>query len=366
MDQGQINRGADGPTTTPASPAPSSDDPRCTATPVAPPRWSAPVLYLLLAVTYGLYAWVWTWRHARYLERVGHADESPPSPRAWAWASLSPPLAWLVLYEIGRRQASRAGRDAARASVWGPPLLYLGLVVALYLSGIGSVWTLVALALALPPVLVQAQIARVQDPAPRTATRRDRRWLEWIAAGGGVLMATLTVSVHDIDALTLLRVRELEPGVRVESHGAGFSVAVPTAGWRRLPPGTLGGERSVLELAHASGRAQLIAYQADDARLTIDDVTSTRRTIISEAETLLGVEERRTFRAESSYDPLSYTDYQVQGALGTRAVYLVVTTPIEGKIVEIVATSTDLALDGPDLKSLVLSVRASAIPSEHE
>ena len=67
-----------------------------------PPRHAALrpwQVYLYALATFGLYLPYWTWRHAR---RATADDGSRATPCLWAAGSVMPPVAWAILYDLGR------------------------------------------------------------------------------------------------------------------------------------------------------------------------------------------------------------------------------------------------------------------------
>lgn len=326
----------------------SPEAPNFEAPPVVEESLAEPLVrhYLLAVASCGTYLLFRAYRLARRLDVASRTSRA--RALTWACALLFAPAACAYLYEAARLSrleiAAQGGRPSRRPLLVAP-LLYAAIALALLASPAASLWSPLLLLLPLPFVLVQAEVnafeaRRSTMSAPPTAGKVHR--LASIVAVALLPVTGFALWKLDRQTVTSLKTsRRLSAGAIVQGSTAQFSLRVPSRGWERVGPGSVGDGNEEFGLLTQRGEVWVVVYTQPVAGTSLDGVVAYRRELVQqERGVLLKIDEQRFFLNGADLVPASFARYRVRYPRA-RGSFLVFTTTVGDLFVEVVGFAFD-------------------------
>lgn len=316
--------------------------------------------YLLAVASCGTYLLFRAYLLSRRLDAAARASRA--RALTWAGALLFAPAACAYLYEaarLARLEVVAQGGRPSRRPLLAAPLLYAAIALALLASPAASLWAPLLLLLPLPFVLVQAEVnafeARRLTMGAPPAAGPVRRLAPIVAAA---LLPVTGFAIWHLDrqnVTSLKTSRRLSAGAIVQNSKAQFSLRVPSRGWERVGPGSVGDGSEEFGLLTRRGEVWVVVYTQPVAGTSLDGVVATRRGMVQrERAVLQKIDEQRFFLDGAELVPASFARYRMlyPRALGS---LLVFTTTVGDLFVEVVGYASDDA--EADVTKLVRSLK---------
>jgi len=310
--------------------------------------------YLVCVASFGIYALVLIYRHAR-----DFAQRDRASALSWSLGSLAAPIACAVLHELSRTAArDRADGIRTRLAVWVPCSLHGAIAAILLTTDLSALWTPVWIAMPISIVIVDAQIrrARRRSPleAPPTVTAAPRRLWPRVAQGLTVVLGLPIVVLIALEAdessIGLLWIRA-DDGVLHSASGA-FALTTSGGKWHRVEPGTVGDDDSEIEVMSTDQQSWVVGYQRS-SDYQIDTLVDMRRNLITESMSLQEIDERRFLPRPEAPLPASIAHYRTHTNVFSRGEYVVLTARLPDGVVELVGFTSMPATGTGELVDLL-------------
>lgn len=310
---------------------------------------SLPLVYLLGVASGGLYLLLWIARIARDL---GAADSHPRRPIGWALGSLAPPVGFCVLHELADR--ADAGRIGPGGFRW-PALLYAALESGLFLSE--APWIVGALLRPLPALWIQHAWNRERDrvQAATPIGRPPSRALGVAVTAFGAALLCLQVWISDVPQIRRWQATALAADALVEAPDGTFQIRIPTDGWRRSDPETLGDGQAILTLLGPAEGVEVYIFR-HAAESDLDTVVDRRRALLRNEGNLVSAREERSFVEGPVLRARSLAVYRTDEISATQSL-VVLTSVDDATAVELVAVAPR---GGPIEEDLVRLARSFA------
>ncbi len=311
-------------------------------------------VYVFALASFGLYLPYWTWRQAK---RATSEDGNWATPYFWALGAMMPPVAWAILYDLGREAVAK--REPGRWRV--PAGLPAALTLIISILGIiGPLQTTVVGWLVLAP-LPFAMVQGMLNGSSIETLPLSRRsgGLRVVAVVGTVVgIAAFVGSAYFLDGQALSRwgAATIAADSVVAGDSDAYELRIPNRGWKRLASGTFAEDGADLELGGPGQLTWVIVYVEDPREIDIDSTVSFRRQEVFATGTPAGYEEQRYFLDEDTFAPVSVVDYRVTFPLTPPDYYVVLTTRVNDALIEVIGYTGEPHRT-EELRELVLSLR---------
>jgi hypothetical protein len=329
-------------------PETGEDPPDAEYVSLASATMSPAFLAFLYVVTFGFYTPVLVYRFSKVLREPGR------SPWNWALGSIVPCLNLWVLYRLCQElhgRATRAGMLTAIGAGMRVAFIVFALIVA---TGVRSSPSYLANVFGLllagsPFVGIQMLLNRVARREAGEAAPRSRPWVTYALipiglVGHGYLMWGSRA------VWQRARGEMLASGERLYGTQS-YAIHVPSAGWVRVKPGTIGDVSADLEQFGPDVSTSVVVYTYDDANQTLDTRVDDRRSMLGEAHAdPLKIREERSFHAPEDLVPTSIARYEQSGF-----VTWVATFDLRPRFVEVIVSTPRFGYEA-DAERLVRSV----------
>ncbi len=307
------------------------------------PLWQ---LLLLAICTGGFYLAAWVYRV------TGDRDASKSArPRriAWTLGSLTPPVLAALLFDFSRNEepGSQLSRRTDRSAAV-PAIALLALHFLVAMSELGSLWITGWILLPIPVLLVQRRFNQNVN-----AETVGFGWPRFITLLFAVPLAAAVMWWIDAPMASRASPFAIAEGAPIRGRSEAYVILSPSTSWREVSPGTLGDTDSDLELTTTDGSAWVVAYVHEDSSLTLDQVVDERLAAIDNDNGVEDFSESREFIPHPEFATMSLADYRVSITPFERGHYLVLTTRLKKRTIEVIGYVSDTSPHQAELERLM-------------